>query len=39
MIRVCWKRQVYFAKVDHKGTSQTCPNCGAYTEKKNLLLS
>ncbi|WP_233153774.1 hypothetical protein [Scytonema sp. HK-05] len=31
---VCWKRQVYFAKVDHIETSQICPNCEAYTEKK-----
>ncbi|MBW4498242.1 MAG: transposase [Scytonema hyalinum WJT4-NPBG1] len=33
---VCWKRQVYFAKVDHRGTSQMCPNCGAHTGKKDL---
>ncbi|NET17372.1 MAG: transposase [Okeania sp. SIO1H6] len=24
---VCWKRGVYFAKVNPNGTSQTCPNC------------
>lgn len=33
---VCFKRGVYFAAVDHKGTSQTCPKCGAHTGKKNL---
>ena len=33
---VAWKRGVYFAKVDAKGTSQTCPNCGADTGKKEL---
>ena len=33
---VCWKRGVYFARVDAKGTSQTCPNCGTYTGKKTL---
>lgn len=33
---VCWKRGVYFAKVDPKGTSQTCPQCGAHTGKKEL---
>ncbi|KJH72274.1 RNA-guided endonuclease InsQ/TnpB family protein [Aliterella atlantica] len=34
---VCKKRGVYFAKVDPKGTSQTCPNCGTHTGKKELL--
>ncbi len=30
---VCWKRDVYFAPVDCKGTSQTCPICDAHTDK------
>lgn len=30
---VCWKRGVYFAKVDPNGTSQTCPQCDAHTPK------
>lgn len=34
--QVCFKRDVYFATVDHKGTSQTCPKCGAHTGKKEL---
>jgi putative transposase len=33
---VSWKRGVYFAKVDPNGTSQTCPQCGAHTGKKDL---
>ena len=33
---VCWKTDTYFAKVNKNGTSQTCPNCGAYTGKKTL---
>jgi putative transposase len=33
---VGWKRGVYFAKVDPNGTSQTCPQCGAHTGKKEL---
>lgn len=33
---VCWKRGVYFAKVDANGTSQTCPNCQTHTGKKEL---
>jgi putative transposase len=33
---VCWKEDVYFAKVNKNGTSQTCPNCSAYTGKKTL---
>jgi putative transposase len=33
---VCKKRGVYFAKVDPNGTSQTCPNCGTHTGKKEL---
>jgi putative transposase len=34
--QVCFKRDVYFAQVDHKGTSQTCPKCGAHTGRKEL---
>jgi len=30
---VCWKRDVYFAKVDCRGTSQTCPICDSHTPK------
>jgi putative transposase len=30
---VCWKRDVYFAKVDPNGTSQTCPRCNAHVAK------
>ncbi|MGB9774821.1 MAG: RNA-guided endonuclease InsQ/TnpB family protein [Bacteroidota bacterium] len=33
---VSWKRGVYFAKVDPNGTSQTCPQCGTHTGKKEL---
>ncbi|MGK7898888.1 MAG: RNA-guided endonuclease InsQ/TnpB family protein [Xenococcus sp. (in: cyanobacteria)] len=33
---VCWKSDTYFSKVDKDGTSQTCPNCGAHTGKKEL---
>ena len=33
---VCFRRDVYFAKVNKNGTSQTCPNCGAHTGKKTL---
>ena len=33
---VARKRGVYFARVDARGTSQTCPNCGADTGKKEL---
>ena len=33
---VCWKTDTYFAKVNKDGTSQTCPNCGAHTGKKEL---
>jgi putative transposase len=32
---VCWKRDVYYGKVDPNGTSQECPDCGAVV-KKNL---
>jgi len=31
---VCWKRGVYFAKVNPNGTSQTCPNCFATVSKE-----
>lgn len=30
---VCWKRDVYFAKVNCNGTSQICPRCDADTPK------
>lgn len=33
---VCFRRDVYFTKVNKDGTSQTCPNCGAHTGKKTL---
>jgi putative transposase len=33
---VCFRNDVYFAKVDKNGTSQTCPNCGAHTGKNTL---
>ena len=33
---VCWKRGKYFATVDHKYTSQICPECDAHTGKKKL---
>ncbi len=33
---VCWKRGKYFAQVDHKFTSQICPECNAHTGKKEL---
>ncbi len=32
----CFKRDVYFQKVDAKKTSQICPNCGTETGKKEL---
>lgn len=35
---VCWKRGKYFAQVDAKRTSQTCPSCGVHTGKKPLSL-
>ncbi|MFQ4143900.1 zinc ribbon domain-containing protein [Chlorogloeopsis sp. ULAP02] len=31
-----WKRGKYFAKVNHKYSSQICPNCGTHTGKKLL---
>lgn len=30
---VCWKRDVYYAKVDAFRTSQECPECGASVKK------
>jgi putative transposase len=33
---VCFKRGVFFAKVDKNYTSQVCPECGTYTGKKGL---
>lgn len=33
---VCFKRNVYFDKVDASGTSQICPACGVNTGKKEL---
>lgn len=30
---VCWKRDVYYGKVNAKGTSQECPDCGASVKK------
>jgi putative transposase len=33
---VCWKRGVYFDKVNKDYTSQVCPNCDAHTGRKEL---
>jgi putative transposase len=33
---VCWKRGKYFAQVDHRYTSQICPECNTHTGKKEL---
>jgi len=33
---VCWKRGVYFAKVNQDYTSQVCPQCDTHTGKKEL---
>jgi len=33
---VCWKRGVYFSKVDQDYTSQVCPQCDTHTGKKEL---
>ncbi|BAY43454.1 ISSoc12, transposase [Scytonema sp. HK-05] len=33
---VCWKKDVFFAKVNPNGTSQTCPMCLEETGKKDL---
>lgn len=30
---VCWKRDVYYGKVNPSGTSQECPDCGAEVRK------
>ncbi len=30
---VSWKRGIYFAKVDARGTSQYCPECGVHVPK------
>lgn len=30
---VCWKRDKFFSVVDARGTSQTCPECGAKVKK------
>ncbi|NCJ07176.1 transposase [Synechococcales cyanobacterium C] len=30
---VCFKRDVFYAKVDARGTSQECPDCGAEVKK------
>lgn len=30
---VCWKRNVFFLKVDANGTSQICPQCDAHVPK------
>jgi len=34
--RCCFKRGVYFQKVDSRKTSQICPHCGTETGKKDL---
>ena len=33
---VCWKRDVYFARVNPDYTSQTSSNCGVHTGTKDL---
>jgi putative transposase len=33
---VCWKRGIYFDKVDKDYTSQVCPQCDTHTGKKEL---
>jgi putative transposase len=33
---ICWKRDVYFLKVDKDYTSQIFPNCNTHTGKKIL---
>ena len=33
---VCWKRGVYFGKVNKDYTSQVCPQCDTHTGKKDL---
>jgi putative transposase len=34
--QICFKRGVYFQKVDSRKTSQICPSCGVETGKKEL---
>lgn len=34
--RICFKRSVYFQKVDGRKTSQICPNCQSVMGKKDL---
>ncbi len=34
--QTCFKRGLYFQKVDARKTSQICPNCGTETGKKDL---
>ena len=34
--QTCFKRGVYFQKVNARKTSQICPNCGTETGKKKL---
>ncbi len=34
--QTCFKRDVYFQKVDSRKTSQICPSCGVQTGKKEL---
>ncbi|WP_442948786.1 zinc ribbon domain-containing protein [Nostoc sp.] len=34
--QICFKRGVYFQKVDSRKTSQICPNCLMVTGKKDL---
>lgn len=33
---VCWKRRVYFSKVNKDYTSQVCPQCDTHTGLKEL---
>ncbi len=33
---VCFRTDIHFAKVDHRYSSQECPECGARTGKKHL---
>ncbi|NMG22295.1 hypothetical protein DP116_23720 [Brasilonema bromeliae SPC951] len=35
-MKCCFKRGIYFQKVDSRKTSQICPNCGTETGKKEL---
>jgi putative transposase len=36
--QTCFKRGVYFQKVDSRKTSQICPSCGVETGKKELFI-